>query len=255
MYSDFTSGRSGYSDKQPHTFDKHCLLTGSGGDFAPVRNELLLFSRAPNGGHIDVRSTSAASDILRTLANILTGAFLLTILAPLFVIVGLAIKAETRGPILFRQERHGRSGSVFSIYKFRTMRCMESGTSAVQCRANDPRVTRVGAFLRRTSIDELPQFLNVVRGEMAIVGPRPHPISLDRQFAPRIPAYNMRYWVKPGLTGLAQIRGQRGPAATLEAMSERIASDIEYVRRTSVVFDLWILFKTIPAVIRGQNAV
>jgi lipopolysaccharide/colanic/teichoic acid biosynthesis glycosyltransferase len=134
------------------------------------------------------------------------------------------------------------------------MHVMESGSAAVQCRRNDLRVTRVGALLRKASLDELPQLINVLRGEMALVGPRPHAISTDREFAPRIRQYGERYTVKPGMTGLAQIRGYRGPTARLADMAARVASDLEYVRRRSLWLDLRILFRTAPAVLRGCNA-
>lgn len=178
----------------------------------------------------------------------------MALLAPLLLLVAAAIKLDSRGPVFFKQERHGRRGMIFKVYKFRTMRVMESGKAAVQCRKDDPRLTRLGAVLRKASIDELPQLINVLRGEMALVGPRPHPIGLDREFAPRIRRYGHRYFVKPGMTGLAQIRGHRGPTASLGDMAARVASDIEYVRRRSLAFDLWILFRTVPAVLGGRNA-
>lgn len=189
------------------------------------------------------------------LANVTIAALLLMLMAPLFAIIALGIKLTSPGPVLFSQQRYGRRGEVFTIFKFRSMVCLESGASAVQCRRHDPRVTMLGALLRRTSLDELPQLINVVRGDMAIVGPRPHPIGLDRQFAPRIRDFHQRYAVKPGLTGLAQVRGHRGPTETVEAMSRRIASDLEYVYRRSLLLDLWIIARTIPAVVLGSNAV
>jgi putative colanic acid biosynthesis UDP-glucose lipid carrier transferase len=181
-------------------------------------------------------------------------ALLLIALAPALLLIAAAIKLDSRGPVFFRQERHGRRGTIFRIYKFRTMHVLESGASAVQCRKDDPRLTRMGALLRKASLDELPQLLNVLCGEMALVGPRPHAISTDREFAPRVRRYGQRYTVKPGMTGLAQIRGYRGPTATLADMATRVASDLEYVRHRSLAFDLWILFKTIPAVLAGRNA-
>ncbi len=186
--------------------------------------------------------------------NFAGAAVLLVLLAPVLLLIAAAIKLDSRGPVFFRQERHGRRGTLFHIYKFRTMHVLESGRAAVQCREDDPRVTRVGALLRKASLDELPQFINVLRGEMALVGPRPHAISTDREFAPRVRRYGQRYTVKPGMTGLAQIRGYRGPTATLADMAARVACDLEYVRRRSLTFDLWILFKTVPAVFGSRNA-
>jgi undecaprenyl-phosphate glucose phosphotransferase len=179
---------------------------------------------------------------------------LLAVLAPALLLIAAAIRLDSPGPVFFGQERHGRRGTVFKVYKFRTMHVTEGGLAAIQCRKDDPRVTRVGALLRRASIDELPQLINVLRGEMALVGPRPHPLSLDREYAPRIRRYGQRYAVKPGMTGLAQIRGYRGPTERLSDMAARVASDLEYVRRRSLAFDLWILVKTVPAVFGGRNA-
>ena len=196
----------------------------------------------------------AIREFLMNVANVTIAAVLLMLLAPIFALIGLGIKLTSPGPVLFRQQRNGRRGEVFTIFKFRTMDCMECGASAVQCRRNDPRVTMLGAVLRRASLDELPQLINVVRGDMAMVGPRPHPIGLDPQFALRIRDFHKRYAVKPGLTGLAQIRGHRGPTETVEAMSRRIASDLEYVYSRSLLLDLWIMARTIPAVLLGANA-
>ena len=194
-------------------------------------------------------------EVLMNVANVTIATLLLVLMAPIFAIIAVGIKLTSPGPILFRQQRYGRRGEVFTIFKFRTMVCMESGASAVQCRRRDPRVTMLGAMLRRASLDELPQLINVVRGDMAIVGPRPHPLGLDQQFAPRIRDFHQRYAVKPGLTGLAQIRGHRGPTESVEDMSRRIASDLEYVYRRSLLLDLSIMAKTIPAVALGLNAV
>ncbi len=201
-----------------------------------------------------IRTIPPGGDVTATVANTVVASVMLAVLAPLLALIAFAIRVSSRGPVLFRQQRYGKRGEIFTIYKFRTMRCTESGHEAVQCRKNDPRVTMIGAFLRRTSLDELPQLINVVRGEMAMVGPRPHPLGLDPEFAPRIRDYQRRYAVKPGLTGLAQIRGHRGPTETLEAMSRRIASDLEYVYRRSLGLDLWIMIRTVPAVVLGCNA-
>lgn len=196
-----------------------------------------------------------ARSLLLNLPNGTIATLLLVLMAPLLALIALAIKLTSPGPVLFRQQRYGQRGEIFTILKFRTMTVMESGASAVQCRPRDPRVTMLGALLRRMSLDELPQLINVVRGDMAIVGPRPHPISLDRHFAPRIRDFHRRYAVKPGLTGLAQIRGHRGPTESVEAMAGRIACDLEYVYRRSLPLDLWIMARTIPAVVLGANAV
>jgi putative colanic acid biosysnthesis UDP-glucose lipid carrier transferase len=174
--------------------------------------------------------------------------------SPLMLAAAIAIRMDAAGPVLFRQDRHGLGGRIIRIYKFRTMHVVEPGCSAQQAMPGDTRVTRVGRFLRATSIDELPQLLNVLAGDMALVGPRPHPIALDKQFSPLIGGYMARYNVKPGITGLAQVKGLRGPTSDIETMQRRVAADMDYVRHRSVVLDAWILASTLPAVLGARNA-
>src|SRR6185437_4032334 len=153
-----------------------------------------------------------------------------------------------------RQYRHGFNGRHFQIYKFRTMSVTEDGFTAVQARAADHRVTRIGRWLRKTSIDELPQLLNVLGGNMSLVGPRPHPISLDDQFDNAVRDYAFRRRVKPGLTGWAQIHGCRGPTPTTNHMERRVEHDLWYIENWSVKLDLAILMRTPLEVMRGTNA-
>ena len=160
-------------------------------------------------------------------------ALALLILAPFFMFIALALVCEGGGPVFYEQTRTGLNGRRFLIYKFRTMRVLEDGESAVQCLPNDCRVTPVGRILRKFSIDELPQFFNVLAGDMSLVGPRPHPPALDRTFAAALPRYMNRYKVKPGMTGLAQVLGFRGPTTTLDHMESRISADIDYIRNHS----------------------
>ncbi len=178
----------------------------------------------------------------------------LVLLSPVLAGVALAIKLESKGPVIFKQPRHGKRNEVFEIWKFRTMCVMETGNDFVQARQNDSRITRFGHFLRRTSIDELPQLINVLRGDMSLVGPRPHPVALNQEFAPSISAYWSRHAVTPGLTGLAQIRGFRGPTDTLQKMQNRVNSDIEYVVNWSLKEDLRILAATPWLILTGKNA-
>lgn len=178
----------------------------------------------------------------------------LILIAPLLVAVAVAIKFGSPGPILFRQHRYGFNGRHFQIYKFRTMSVMEDGFTAVQARAADQRVTPIGKWLRKTSIDELPQLLNVLGGSMSLVGPRPHPISLDDQFDDAVRDYAFRRRVKPGLTGWAQIHGCRGPTPTTNHMERRVEHDLWYIDNWSVKLDLAILMRTPLEVIRGTNA-
>ncbi len=173
-----------------------------------------------------------------------TALFLLLLISPLLLLVAIMIRLDSRGPILFRQDRHGRDGEIFSIYKFRTMTADASRQAFRQATVGDVRVTRFGRILRRTSVDELPQLLNVLRGEMSLVGPRPHPIALDRQYGKTIPNYMQRYAVRPGMTGLAQVCGHRGATPTVEAMAARIRLDCEYISKWSFALDLRILMRT-----------
>lgn len=170
--------------------------------------------------------------------------FILMTLAPLLLIVAIAIVSNSRGPILFRQLRTGFGGKRFNIYKFRSMYVQENGPNIRQATKLDPRVTAVGHVLRKTSIDELPQLFNVIRGEMALVGPRPHALAHDEYYSRRIPAYIMRYAVKPGLTGWAQVNGSRGETPTIEHMQRRIALDLWYIENRSLLIDLSIFFRT-----------
>ena len=166
------------------------------------------------------------------------------VLLPFLALIALAIVIESSGPILFRQRRSGRDGNVFVIYKFRTMHVLEDGSDIVQATRNDGRTTAVGRFLRRSSLDELPQLLNVLKGEMSLVGPRPHAVAHDQYYAQTVPNYEMRFYSKPGITGLAQIRGFRGEVRDIHHMEERIACDLEYIENWSLAMDARVLFLT-----------
>jgi putative colanic acid biosynthesis UDP-glucose lipid carrier transferase len=159
---------------------------------------------------------------------------------------------DSPGPVLFRQPRHGSDGQVFDVLKFRTMRVTEADAPR-QARRDDPRVTRPGRFLRRTSLDELPQLVNVLAGDMSLVGPRPHPVALNHEFAGRIHAFMQRHRVKPGITGWAQVHGYRGETDTLEKMQKRFEYDLYYIEHWSLGLDLKILLRTLTA-LRGENA-
>lgn len=194
-----------------------------------------------------VRHGKRALDLC--LAGILT-----IILASVLLGIAAAIRIDGRGSILFSQTRYGFGGATFRIYKFRTMTVSEDGAAYRQAVHNDQRSTRVGAFLRRTSLDELPQLINVLNGTMSIVGPRPHPTALDDSFAPLIVGYADRFCVKPGITGLAQVRGQRGPTETVQVMAARVESDVEYASKLSLALDLNILLRTLRVVFGDRNA-
>lgn len=179
---------------------------------------------------------------------------LLIALAPILVLVGLAIRFESAGPALFRQQRLGLNGKPFRIFKFRTMHVLEDGEHVQQAEPNDKRVTRVGRFLRASSLDELPQFVNVLQGDMSLVGPRPHAVAHDRQFGSLIANYALRRQVKPGITGWAQVNGFRGPTPTVDMMRRRIDCDIWYVQNASIRLDIGVLLRTPRELLRRRNA-
>jgi putative colanic acid biosynthesis UDP-glucose lipid carrier transferase len=174
--------------------------------------------------------------------------------APLLLALALIVRLDSKGPALFRQTRLGRNGKAFDIFKFRTMRVMENGDTVVQATANDSRVTRTGRWLRASSLDELPQLLNVIKGDMSLVGPRPHARAHDNHFAACISNYTLRQDVKPGITGWAQIHGHRGETPTTDAMRARVDLDIFYAKNASLALDLSILARTPFAVLGARNA-
>jgi putative colanic acid biosynthesis UDP-glucose lipid carrier transferase len=186
--------------------------------------------------------------------DILLGSVLLALCLPIILAAAAAVKFESKGPAFIRQARYGYRRRAFRILKLRTMNVIEDGSCAVQCQENDVRVTRLGWFLRRTSIDELPQLLNVLLGEMSLVGPRPHPTALDDYYESKIPGYFKRFAFRPGITGLAQVSGHRGPTVSLDRMRARLSADLTYVRAQSLWLDLWILAATLPVCLRGTNA-
>ncbi len=178
----------------------------------------------------------------------------LVISAPLWPVIALAIKLESPGPILFRQRRRGRYQTVMEILKFRTMHVMEDGARITQAVPDDVRVTTVGRILRRTSLDELPQLFNVIRGEMSLVGPRPHALAHDEEFSRLLDKYPDRHQMRPGMTGLAQVTGHRGSTAVPGSLEGRVEADLVYIRHWSLWLDFKILMRTFYAVVVGQNA-
>jgi undecaprenyl-phosphate galactose phosphotransferase/putative colanic acid biosynthesis UDP-glucose lipid carrier transferase len=193
------------------------------------------------------RATKRALDLA------LAGAGVVTLL-PLLAVVSLMIKLDSPGPVIFRQNRRGFNGREFMIWKFRTMTVVENGTVIYQAKPNDERVTRVGRLLRVTSIDELPQLVNVLRGEMSLVGPRPHALAHDDEYGSAIGKYAFRHHVEPGITGWAQVNGFRGGTPELDLMKERIDLDLWYIDNWSFWLDVWIILRTCFEVARGRNA-
>lgn len=180
----------------------------------------------------------------RALDCVAAGAGLI-VLTPLLLLIGLIVRLESRGPALFLQRRGGYRGRTFLIWKFRTMRSMDDGRVVAQVGEDDPRVTYFGRFLRRTSLDELPQLVNVLKGEMSLVGPRPHAVTHDRMFAAMVGNYVERQSARPGMSGLAQVSGSRGETRDLESVRERIRFDLDYIANWSLWLDLKIIAKTI----------
>jgi Undecaprenyl-phosphate glucose phosphotransferase len=189
----------------------------------------------------------------RTVDLLLAGTGLLALL-PLLAIVSLAIKIDSRGPVIFRQSRRGFNGREFMIWKFRTMSVLENGRVISQAKRKDERITRVGRLLRVTSIDELPQLINVLRGEMSLVGPRPHAVAHDDEYGRSIGKYAFRHHVKPGITGWAQVNGFRGETRELDMMKDRINLDLWYINNWNIWLDLWIIIRTCFEVARSRNA-
>jgi Undecaprenyl-phosphate glucose phosphotransferase len=179
----------------------------------------------------------------------------LVCLAPLMAGIAIAIKLDSRGPVLFRQTRYGMNNQLLTILKFRTMHASAALDATVpQARKHDPRVTRIGNFLRRSSLDELPQLINVLRGEMSLVGPRPHAVVHDEQYAATLERYLERHRVKPGITGWAQVNGFRGETDTIEKIERRLAYDLYYIENWSLMLDIRILLLTLLVGIRQRNA-
>ncbi|NCJ07461.1 undecaprenyl-phosphate glucose phosphotransferase [Synechococcales cyanobacterium C] len=191
---------------------------------------------------------------MKRITDIIVALLVLVLTSPLMAAIALAVKLSSPGSILFVQRRYGLSGTEIPVYKFRSMRVTEDGADIPQAQQNDPRVTPIGAFLRRTSLDELPQFINVLQGHMSIVGPRPHAVAHNEHYRKLIQGYMLRHIVKPGITGWAQIHGLRGETETLDKMERRVAYDLHYLRHWSLWLDLVIIVRTIMVVFKHQNA-
>ena len=229
--------------------------------FIPDVRSLALFSQ-PVVDLLGVPAINlAASPVtdLRVLPKLvfdrLFAAAVLAALSPLLIAIAVAVKLSSPGPVFFRQRRKGLDGNEFEIYKFRSMKMHAETTGRVtQARRNDPRITRVGAFLRRTSLDELPQFINVLKGEMSVVGPRPHAIEHDDIYKGLVRGYMLRYRIKPGITGWAQVNGFRGETDRVEKMRDRVRFDLHYMQNWSFALDLKIVAMTMWKGFAGQNA-
>jgi putative colanic acid biosynthesis UDP-glucose lipid carrier transferase len=192
--------------------------------------------------------------VLKRASDIVLGTLILLLISPLLAAVAIGVKLSSPGPALFRQRRYGLDGREIVVYKFRSMKVAEDGAVVKQATRNDSRVTPFGAFIRRTSLDELPQFINVLQGRMSIVGPRPHAVAHNEQYRRLIKSYMIRHKVRPGITGWAQVNGLRGETETVDKMKARIEYDLDYLRQWSLKLDLMIIWKTIFVVFRKENA-
>lgn len=186
--------------------------------------------------------------------DIVAATMILTAIAPLMLLIALLVKATSKGQVIFKQRRYGVDGEEILVYKFRSMRVCEDSQTVVQATQNDARVTPIGAILRKTSLDELPQFLNVLQGTMSIVGPRPHAVAHNEYYRKLIHGYMWRHKVKPGITGWAQINGFRGETDTIDKMEGRVIYDIAYLKRWSLWMDITIILKTLRLVIKDSKA-
>lgn len=192
--------------------------------------------------------------IIKRFWDIVLSSLILTLLSPLLLVIAVGIKVTSPGSVLFRQRRYGLDGEEIIVYKFRSMTVCENGPDIAQAKRQDPRITPFGAVLRKTSLDELPQFLNVLQGTMSIVGPRPHAVAHNELYRGQINSYMIRHKVKPGITGWAQVNGARGETDTIDKMQERIKFDLDYLRNWSLALDFLIILRTVSVVIKGENA-
>jgi Undecaprenyl-phosphate glucose phosphotransferase len=194
------------------------------------------------------------SGLVKRAMDLVISSAVLLVLSPILLLIALLIKLSSPGPVIFRQRRYGLDGQIIDVYKFRTMTVEEDGPQVKQVTRDDPRVTPVGRFLRRYSIDELPQLFNVIAGSMSLVGPRPHAVAHNEEYRRLIKGYMVRHKVLPGITGLAQVNGCRGETSRLEEMKARIEYDLDYLRQWTPSLDLKILVRTAILVLRDRQA-
>ena len=192
--------------------------------------------------------------VLKRASDVVLSLLILALVSPLMIFIAVMVKLGSPGPVIFKQRRYGLDGEQILVYKFRSMAVAEDGSTILQAKKNDQRVTRLGAFLRRTSMDELPQFFNVLQGRMSIVGPRPHAVAHNEMYRTLIKGYMVRHKVKPGITGWAQVNGYRGETDTLDKMQARIDYDLDYLRNWSLQLDLFIVLKTVRLVFKDSAA-
>jgi putative colanic acid biosynthesis UDP-glucose lipid carrier transferase len=191
---------------------------------------------------------------IKRLSDIVLSALILLLVSPVLLVLAIGVKLSSPGPVIFRQRRTGLDGDIIEVYKFRSMRTTDNGPVVVQATRGDSRITPLGAFIRKTSLDELPQFVNVLQGRMSIVGPRPHAVAHNEQYRKLVKAYMARHKVKPGITGWAQVNGLRGETDTLDKMASRVEFDLEYLRNWTLGLDLLIIARTVKLVFIDRKA-
>jgi putative colanic acid biosynthesis UDP-glucose lipid carrier transferase len=197
---------------------------------------------------------TGTNELVKRISDVVLSLFILVLVSPVLLMVAIGVKLSSPGPVIFKQRRNGLDGGEIIVYKFRSMRSMDNGPVVKQATKDDARITPFGAFLRRTSLDELPQFINVLQGRMSIVGPRPHAVAHNEEYRKLIKAYMVRHKVKPGITGWAQVNGLRGETDTIDKMKLRVEYDLEYLRNWSLALDLQIILRTVRLVIFDRHA-
>jgi putative colanic acid biosysnthesis UDP-glucose lipid carrier transferase len=197
---------------------------------------------------------TGTNELIKRLSDLVLASIILLLISPVLLLIAIGVKRSSPGPVLFKQRRNGLDGSEIMVYKFRSMTTMDNGSVVRQATKGDARITKFGAFLRRTSLDELPQFINVLQGRMSIVGPRPHAVAHNDEYRGLIRAYMVRHKVRPGITGWAQVNGHRGETDTIEKMRARVEYDLEYLRNWSIGLDLQIIARTFRLVLFDRNA-
>ncbi|MFN5048250.1 undecaprenyl-phosphate glucose phosphotransferase [Roseateles sp.] len=197
---------------------------------------------------------TGTNELVKRISDIVLSLIILVLISPVLLAVALGVKLSSPGPIIFKQRRNGLDGEEIIVYKFRSMRVMDNGPVVKQATKDDPRITKFGAFIRRTSLDELPQFINVLQGRMSIVGPRPHAVAHNEEYRQLIKAYMVRHKVKPGITGWAQVNGLRGETDTVDKMKARVEYDLEYLRNWSLGLDLQIIVRTVRLMVFDRHA-
>jgi putative colanic acid biosynthesis UDP-glucose lipid carrier transferase len=197
---------------------------------------------------------TGTNQLIKRVSDVVLATLILILISPLLLAVAIGVKLSSPGPIIFRQRRNGLDGEEIMVYKFRSMRALDNGNVVKQATKGDSRITRFGAFIRRTSLDELPQFINVLQGRMSIVGPRPHAVAHNEEYRKLIKAYMVRHKVKPGITGWAQVNGLRGETDTIDKMVARVEYDLEYLRNWSLALDLQIILRTVRLVVFDRHA-